>query len=801
MSAGRIINRAMLTMAPVLFLVLALSGGAYAAPVKLVLSSHFGREVNLTEVSAKGGPALEDVCTVESKAECQDAKESTIQGGFSYPQGVAAGGPNGNIYIADEKNGRVQELTPEGLFVLMFGKDVDATTGGDVCTAASKDTCQAGVKGTTPGQLDESYSIAVDPVSGDVYVAEVMEKTFGQRVQKFTPEGTFLLEIGKQVNNKTKANLCTEEELANCAEPTREAVGTSEHGSFNFAVAGNILAVGGEHDLLYVGDEHRVQEFEADGQWQGEIPLTAISSEVENKVTALTVNDKTGAVFLVYGRAAAYNSIIRSFDADGKELATFEMTPRESGIRVKIESMALDSEGHLALTATELEKGQFGSLYDSASDLRITDFSIRGGAVVHSIAFDAENKLYAAAAESAGEILTYSPEPVAELRTGAAICKEGPERETAVTFNCALNGEVNPYNVAKTNVWFEWGATCALGSETPMQEVATLEALLPVSASIEDLRPKVPFCYRLAGDDENLQSPEQLEGAKEGERSPLSTPTVPPKVIGQPSASFVKSSSAVMYGELNPENTPTEYFFEYAPVEALAKCPAGIKQESCPEVAVATVLQSSLYGRMGAASEASGLQPGTSYGFRLAADNEAGAAPMGMVGSFTTAPPPEVNAETGSFGAVTTTSALVSGTVSPDGQPATYMFEIGIYRGTATQYGTVFSGATGTTTEVETLPLTGLQPGTEYAYRIKIASGYGTATGVTVVFKTEGSPIVLPPPTSLPMLPVSLHFENKKPGLSACKKGYRRSKQDKCVKVKKKTKPKAGGKKAHKKKK
>ena len=47
------------------------------------------------------------------------------------------------------------------------------------------------------------------------------------------------------------------------------------HGAFNFtAIDDNYLAVGGPEDPLYVGDEQHVQEFDAKGEWKGEIPLT-----------------------------------------------------------------------------------------------------------------------------------------------------------------------------------------------------------------------------------------------------------------------------------------------------------------------------------------------------------------------------------------------------------------------------------------------------------------------------------------------------------------------------------------------
>ena len=113
-------------------------------------------------------------------------------------------------------------------------------------------------------------------------------------------------------------------------------------------------------------------------------------------------------------------------------------------------------------------------------------------------------------------------------------------------------------------------------------------------------------------------------------------------------------------------------------------------------------------------------------------------------------------ATTGTPGAVTATSATISGAVNPDGQPATYAFELGVYNGAATQYGIVFSGSAGagSTPEAKSNTLTGLQPGTTYYYRISIHSGYGTSYGADQTFTTLGLPVVLGVPVVLGMVAV-----------------------------------------------
>lgn len=273
----------------------------------------------------------------------------------------------------------------------------------------------------------------------------------------------------------------------------------------------------------------------------------------------------------------------------------------------------------------------------------------------------------------------------------------------------------------------------------------------------------------------------------------------PPKIVGEPSASFVKSSSAVLFGELNPENASTEYFFEYEPASI---CPT---LKGCTPTSRTAAGESGAYGLMGVTQEATGLQPGRTYHYRLVAINEAGTT-YGEEGTFTTLPVPAPTAQTGAYSQLTPTSATISGTVDPDGLPASYAFELGVYNGAATQYGVVFSGSTGagTALEVEMLSLIGLQPGTTYYYRISIHSGYilnesHTLQGAPGTFTTLGLPATLASPTPLAMLPIppiAFPVETKPSGqskpltnaqklakaLKACRKDKRKNKRVPCEK-------------------
>ncbi len=751
------------TLTVIIVLLVGASGAlADAPPVKLVQTNQIGWEV---DPASKG-----NICAVTS-GECQPAVESAEPGGFVSPEG-AAGAPNGDFYVADTGNHRVQEFTANGEFVLMFGDDVNASTKGNVCTeeeiVKSKGAvkCQAGTSGGAAGQFGSPQSVTVDPSSGNVYVTDlllfgqVVVETVGERVQEFTPGGQFVLEIGQEVNEKTHGNLCTEKEVeektgVTCGEAAQRPLAepSSGHGSFLFVVAQGLVAAGGEHDLLYVGENERIQEFNADGVWKGEIPL---SGELE----AFAVAGGSSNVYLAYN----HQGTVRELGPEGSELRQLPIQPREQGGNVaQVSAIAVDSADRIAVKAQEaaegsIEGGPFGALYESASGPQLPGFTVPRGTAVKAMSFNGAGDMYAAAA-GANEVLSYSPQAIAELTTGTPTCAEGAGQETSVTFNCTLKGEVNPFAVANTNAWFEWGRTCTLGTQTPPKGLASIEGALAVEAPIEGLRPAESFCDQVVGSDQHVQSPEKLTG----ERATFKTPAVPAKIIGVPQASFAGSSSAVLFGELNPENAGTEYFFEYAPEtqpgeSTLAACP-GIKTDAaaCPRVASTPVGETSLYGKEGVTLQASGLQPGTVYHYRLAASNAGGQSTgkgAGQEGSFTTAPAPAVSAVTGAVSGIGTTSATASGTIDPDGQPATYTFELGVYEGAATRYEVVISGPTGTVTEAESLLLSGLQPGTQYAYRITVTSGYGTATGQPVTFTTTGLPSTLISPTPLAMLAI-----------------------------------------------
>ena len=748
MSCNRTKTRLSLVLITTLTVLLAAATSAEAIPVKQIPTARFGADVNATS----GG----DVCTVESHDSCQTAQESATPGGFAGADGVAVA-PDGNFYVVEANNRRVQELKPNGEFVLMFGDDVNGKTGGNVCTAAEAGSCKAGVAGSGAGEFDYPTSISVDQKTGDVYVADTSSDA---RVQEFTPSGEFVLMFGKDVNATTGGNICTAAEQASCKAGVPGVTGGSEEGALNLPEeAGSLLAVGGPEDLVYVGGEHRVQEFDAEtGAWKGEIPLSSISSERLTDVQALAV-DEAGEVYLTYYGANYSSTLVYGFNAKREQIVAFPVRSPVTSGEILITALAIEASGD-ALAVGESEDhasgvARFGSLYDPLTGHRITEFT--STSFDHGMAFSGNEELYIAAGLFFdSEVLAYKAVPVAELLTSPVACVAGGNVETSATFACTLSGQVNPDGVSATKVWFQWGNTAGLSQETSKEPFGEGTLPLPVSATVSALRPDETYDYRLAGEDKHVISPELLTS----ETGTFITPTVPPRIPGTPAASFIGASSTVLSGELNPEHASSAYFFEYGQCyeNKVARC------AESPYGTLTPTLDSGAYGLIETTGEAGGLQPASTYHYRLVADNEhvvnsktEGGTTNGAEAKFTTLPAPVVQAITGGVSGLTSSGASVSGTVYPDGQPATYEFELGVANGPQTAYGVVFSGAVPASAAgvAESLQLTGLQPGTTYAYRIKVSSpGYGVAVGEAQTFTTVGLPEVLVSPTSLALLAV-----------------------------------------------
>ncbi len=133
------------------------------------------------------------VCTVATT--CRPGSDDVFVGkaGMIRPSAIAVNPTTHNVFASNFGSYKVDEFTPAGEFVLTFGHEVDKTTHGDVCTAASHDTCGLGVIGSGQGAFGHlalyPYMPLAFDVSGHIWVGDI------NRLEEFSATGAFISEV------------------------------------------------------------------------------------------------------------------------------------------------------------------------------------------------------------------------------------------------------------------------------------------------------------------------------------------------------------------------------------------------------------------------------------------------------------------------------------------------------------------------------------------------------------------------------------------------------------------------------
>lgn len=186
------------------------------------------------------------------------------------------------------------------------------------------------------------------------------------------------------------------------------------------------------------------------------------------------------------------------------------------------------------------------------------------------------------------------------------------------------------------------------------------------------------------------------------------------------SATSLAANSATLNGTVNPNGGSTTYYFQYGTTTSYGSMTSS---SSAGSGTSAVSISASL----------TGLNPSTTYHFRVKSSNSVGTS-YGSDQSFTTTPDaPAVTTDSAS--SLTSSSATLHGTVNPNGAPTTYYFEYG----TTTSYGstTTSTDAGSETTDVSAISsITELISDITYHYRLVASNSYGESSGDDKTFTT-----------------------------------------------------------------
>lgn len=284
-----------------------------------------------------------------------------------------------------------------------------------------------------------------------------------------------------------------------------------------------------------------------------------------------------------------------------------------------------------------------------------------------------------------------------------------------------LTGTVNP-NDLSTTVTFEYGTTTNYGSTaTAIQSPVVGNSMVNVTVVLSGLTPGTTYHYRI-----KTVNP---IGTTYGEDVSFTTVGLPPTAITQ-AACCMSPNGATLNGTVNANGLSTTVTFEFGVTTSYGN--------------TVTATQSPLVGTTNSVVSAplTGLLPSMIYHFRIKATNSQGTV-YGADMTFTTqgqAPTVSILPATN----ITTNSAALNGTVNPNNQSTTVVFEYG----TSTNYGNNQTASqnpvAGTANTNVNANISGLIAGIIYHYRIRATNSTGTtyssdATFTYTIADVEGS--------------------------------------------------------------
>lgn len=300
-------------------------------------------------------------------------------------------------------------------------------------------------------------------------------------------------------------------------------------------------------------------------------------------------------------------------------------------------------------------------------------------------------------------------------RVTVAPAAEGVTASSVTSSAATLTGSLRP-NAQTTTAYLEIGTTTTYGQSTAPQNMGISGSSQTLTATLSGLTPQTTYHARVVATN--------ATGTSYGPDRTFRTTALNAPSATTEAATEIEGDRARLNALVDPEGNATTYRFEWGTTDAYGSRLPLVDATVGSDTATHAVHQT-----------LTGLQPNTTYHFRVVASSPAGET-AGADETFTTdAVAPELSG-LDAVG-VSAAGATLTGAVNARNSAATYRYEWGLttaYEGSASEpEGTV---AADDVPHTVTRTLAGLEPNTTYHFRLVASSAGETVAGPDRTFTT-----------------------------------------------------------------